>query len=54
MKDITEISELDKWLSDLPETIKYKDGDTLVKAVNHLRRLVKCYHKYKDKGIVWQ
>lgn len=25
MKDITEISELNKWLSDLPQITKYKD-----------------------------
>ena len=30
MKDITEISELNKWLSDLPQIIKYKDGDVIV------------------------
>lgn len=30
MKDITEISELNKWLSDLPQIIKYKDGDAIV------------------------
>lgn len=89
MKDITEVSELNEWLSDLPETIKYKDGDTimefclnfyfrksnhkwvaaytcddchlmcgygntLVKAVNHLRRILKCYNKYKDEGYVQQ
>lgn len=30
MKGITEISELNKWLSDLPGIIKYKDGDRII------------------------
>lgn len=95
MKEPIEISELNKWLSDLPEVIKYKDGDaivdcrlsfyfhkgnkteksswtvayhcveynyflmcghgeTLVKAVNHLRRVLKDYRRYRDDGYVRQ
>lgn len=29
-KEISNISELNKWLSDLPQIIKYKDGDAIV------------------------
>lgn len=92
MKGITEISELNKWLSDLPEIVKYKDGDvivdcrltfyfhkngehkwtaayyceefdyfllhgfgdTIVAAVNHLRRVLKDYRKHRGEGYVKQ
>lgn len=30
MKEITDISELNEWLSDLPQVVKYKDGDVIV------------------------
>ena len=32
MKEIAEISELNKWLSDLPQTIRYGDGDEVVEC----------------------
>lgn len=92
MKDATKIFELNKWLSDLPEIIKYKDGDeivdcrltfyfhkdgeykwtaayhcseydyhliygfgdTLVDAVNYLRKALKEYRKHRGEGYIPQ
>lgn len=43
MKEPIKIAELDKWLSDLPEIIKYKDGEEVVEC-----RLTFYFHKSGD------